>query len=478
VTTPQQLPAGHRPAASVLAGADVCAASGFRLRPRGHAAMFDDDIWRFDDVDGLSVQLIKANWTRLDFTAITDLRWRLAAKEYMFARLAPGHPVVAVLPNAFRVPLTLATCAKRLTETVRWMNWLTAQNVPSLGDVTQDHCDRYLAERSLRKDATGTVIGTMEASGTRVAAAVVTELVCYGELLSADRYRDGFTPLERPVVLPGCRHAAADGKQDAGRRPGTPAAAAGSRDLRGRHHRPPPDGTSAAGAEAAPGTRPAQRSGPAPRPDRAGSASPCRYGRAAGSDAGRRHHDPPAPGVEPGRPASEGQLQGACPRGRHWQDPPGGDCRGETPDRADPHAGRDRQAVGPPRRARAARRRNRNRPVDAPARRARHPRPSRLHAHRMPPAHRRADRNAPERTDGTAPRMPHHHPPRRRHDPLPPSATWSSSRSWPCPGSPPSTTRSPASAARPPRPQPATSAASPPASRLPGGSAPASQETR
>ena len=194
MTTPQQALAGHRPAASVLAGADVCAAARFRLRPHGHAAMFDDDVWRFDDVDGLSVQMSKTSWTRLDFTAITDPRWRLAAKEYLFARLAPGHPEIALLPRAFRVPLTLATCAKRLAETIRWMNWLTAQHLPSLAEVTQDHCDRYLAERSLRKDAEGTVIGTMEPSGTRVAAAVITELACYGELLSADRYHDGFTP--------------------------------------------------------------------------------------------------------------------------------------------------------------------------------------------------------------------------------------------------------------------------------------------
>jgi hypothetical protein len=194
MTTPQQALAGHRPAASVLAGADVCASAGFRLRPRGRTALFDDDVWRFDDVDGLSVQMSKTSWTRLDFTAITDPRWRLAAKEYLFARLAPGHPAIAVLPGAFRVPLTLATCAKRLAETIRWMNWLTAQHVPSLGDVTQDHCDRFLAGRRLRRDAAGTVIGTMEASGTRVAAAVITELAFYRELLSADRYRDGFTP--------------------------------------------------------------------------------------------------------------------------------------------------------------------------------------------------------------------------------------------------------------------------------------------
>lgn len=191
MTTPQR--ALIQAGAGVLAGADVCAAAGFRLRPRGHAAMFDDDIWRFGDVEGLSVQMSMPACTRLDFTAISDPRWRLAAKEYLFARLAPGHPEVAVLPRAFRVPLTISSCLRRLAEVTRWMNWLAAQRVPSLGDVTQDHCDRYLAGRRLRTDAAGTVIGTLEASVARVAAAII-ELASYGELLSADRYRDGFTP--------------------------------------------------------------------------------------------------------------------------------------------------------------------------------------------------------------------------------------------------------------------------------------------
>jgi integrase len=180
--------------ASVLSGADVCAAAGFRLRPGGRTAVFDDDTWCFDDVDGLSVQMSGRSSTRLDFTAVSDPRWRLAVKEYVFARLAPGHPAIAVLPRAFRVPLTISSCLRRLAEAARWMNWLTAQQVPSLGDVTQDHCDRYLAERRLRTDAAGTVTGTLEESVARVAAAAVIELASYGELLSADRYRDGFTP--------------------------------------------------------------------------------------------------------------------------------------------------------------------------------------------------------------------------------------------------------------------------------------------
>ena len=194
MTTPQQAPALHGPGSSVFTGADVCAAAGFRLCPRGHAAAFDDDVWRFDDVDGISVQMSRSGQTRMDFTAISDPRWRLAAKEYLLARLAPGHPEVRILPRAFRVPLTLLSCSKRLAETTRWMNWLTARRITSLGEVSQDDCDRYLAERCLRKDSAGAVTGTLDESVARVAAAVIIELACYRELLTADRYRDGFTP--------------------------------------------------------------------------------------------------------------------------------------------------------------------------------------------------------------------------------------------------------------------------------------------
>jgi integrase len=194
MTTPQQAPALHGRGSSVFTGADVCVAAGFRLRPRGHAAAFDDDVWRFDDVDGISVQMSRSGQTRMDFTAISDPRWRLAAKEYLLARLAPGHPEVRILPRAFRVPLTLSSCSRRLAEATRWMNWLTAQRITSLGEVSQDDCDRYLAERCLRKDSAGAVTGTLDESVARVAAAAIIELAHYRELLTADRYRGGFTP--------------------------------------------------------------------------------------------------------------------------------------------------------------------------------------------------------------------------------------------------------------------------------------------
>ncbi len=181
---------GHR---SPFTGSDVCTAAGLRIVPGGRTVLFDLDVWDFGDVDGLAIHL-HPNETRLDFTAITARHWQLAAKEYIYARLAPADPVVAVLPGAYRVPLTPQSCGRRLAEAARWLNWLTGQKIASLGQVSQDHCDRYLIERGRRQDAAGQVIGTLEDTSLRTAAAVVIDFADYGELFTTDRYTRGFTP--------------------------------------------------------------------------------------------------------------------------------------------------------------------------------------------------------------------------------------------------------------------------------------------
>jgi integrase len=179
--------------ASPFAALDVCAEAGLSLRPAGRMVLFAEDVWHFADLEGLPVQM-RGAVTRMDFTTISDPRWRLVAKEYLLARLAPSHPRVAVLARAYRVPLTVGSCSQRLAETARWLNWLTGQQTGSLGGVTQDHCDRYLAERRLRRSRAGAVVGNLDESVARVAAAVIIELGLYGELFTADRYPDGFLP--------------------------------------------------------------------------------------------------------------------------------------------------------------------------------------------------------------------------------------------------------------------------------------------
>jgi integrase len=178
---------------SPFTGSDVCAAAALPLAPGGRTVWFDQDVWHFGDVEGLAAYLRQCD-TRLDFTAITSRRWQLVAKEYIYARLAPASPVVAVLPGAYRVPLTLASCGNRLAEAATWLNWLTGQRITSLGQVTQDHCDRYLIDRRRRKDTSGIVIGALQDASLRLPAAVVIELASYGELFTTDRYAGGFTP--------------------------------------------------------------------------------------------------------------------------------------------------------------------------------------------------------------------------------------------------------------------------------------------
>ena len=179
---------------SPFTGSDVCAAAALPLVPGGRTVMFDQDVWDFGDVAGLAAYLHSRD-SRLDFTAITDRRWRLVAKEYIYARLAPADPVVAVLPGACRVPLTLQSCADpagrdgRLAELAdRPADRLTGAGHPGplrpLPDRTRPPQERR----------PGAVIGTLDDASLRMPAAVVIDLADYGELFTADRYAGGFTP--------------------------------------------------------------------------------------------------------------------------------------------------------------------------------------------------------------------------------------------------------------------------------------------
>src|SRR5256885_2366620 len=91
------------PPRSVFTGADVCRLAGLVLPARMHRPVFDDPVWDFTDVVGLPVQMAPAH-RRFDFTAVSDPRWRLVAKELVMAMLAPRHDAVAPLPRAYPPP--------------------------------------------------------------------------------------------------------------------------------------------------------------------------------------------------------------------------------------------------------------------------------------------------------------------------------------------------------------------------------------
>ena len=131
---------------SPFAGADVCQHAGLALPPGTRRPRFDDDVWDFTDVAGLAVSIPLAA-RRFSFAPISRPRWRLAAKELIFALLAPRHEAVTILPRAYRTPVHVRTANARLVEVTRFLNWLAAQGAGSLGEVGDHLCDAYLSHR-------------------------------------------------------------------------------------------------------------------------------------------------------------------------------------------------------------------------------------------------------------------------------------------------------------------------------------------
>ena len=178
---------------SPFSGLDIGEQAGLAYREAGHRPMFEDPVWYFGDVAGLPVRVNDCD-LRLDFEEISDGRWRLVAKEYLLARLAPRLGQVSVLAHAYRIPLSITSCHHRFRVLAGWLNWLRAQGTGSLAEVTQDDCDRYLNERRQRRDSDGNPAGPMGESTVRLTAAVIIELGYYAELFTLDRYQPQFVP--------------------------------------------------------------------------------------------------------------------------------------------------------------------------------------------------------------------------------------------------------------------------------------------
>lgn len=181
------------PLVSPFTGADICAQAGFTVRPGQPTPQFDDAAWDFRVVTNLPVQAAGRDryW---DFTLIDNPGWRLVAKELMFALLVPRHEAVVVLPRAYRAPMALRTCVRRLVLLTRWLNWLTQEGVTGLGEVTEEHCERFLAHCGHAHDKQGRQLREASASHRRQAVAVILDIISYRELFTSDRYPAGLRP--------------------------------------------------------------------------------------------------------------------------------------------------------------------------------------------------------------------------------------------------------------------------------------------
>jgi hypothetical protein len=170
-------------------GLPVIETAGLRREPGSPRPVFDQDVW---DLTGLAdaPAVMSTHRKILDFTAIASPRWRQVAREYLMARLAPLHPAVATLPQAFRVPLNPNSLWSELKHLALWFNHLTAAGVTSLSQVRQHHCDAYLATVS----RSTTDPERLLSPATTVAMVRIPQfLSLYSEILS-DRYQPGFTP--------------------------------------------------------------------------------------------------------------------------------------------------------------------------------------------------------------------------------------------------------------------------------------------
>lgn len=178
---------------AVFTGADICREAGLPLPDGSRRPLFEGDIWDFNEVIGLPVQLPICH-RHLDFTGIRDLRWRLVAKELLLAMLAPRHPAVATLPRAHRTALHLRSCVGRLDELTRLFQWLGNRSITSLEMLDTHLCEAYLAHRRYVLDEHGTIVGEQSPGTRRAAAQAVVDLVNYRDLFTADRVAADLRP--------------------------------------------------------------------------------------------------------------------------------------------------------------------------------------------------------------------------------------------------------------------------------------------
>ncbi|MCX4573547.1 hypothetical protein OHB41_10205 [Streptomyces sp. NBC_01571] len=157
--------------------------------------LFDQDRWVLSALLDAH-RMVKDHELIWEFTEIRNPRWRTVAKEILMALLAPQHQAVLECAHAIRSLRSPRTCFRFLQQFTDWFNWLTSHGITRLGDVTQHLCERYLEERHWSVPVPGEPRRRLEPDTMAEVVRAVQLPVLYGELLSSDRYAEGFAPWE------------------------------------------------------------------------------------------------------------------------------------------------------------------------------------------------------------------------------------------------------------------------------------------
>ncbi|MFE2319785.1 hypothetical protein ACFXC8_43135 [Streptomyces sp. NPDC059441] len=185
-------PVPRRPE-SAFAQVDVCELACLQLLAGAQRSLFDDGQWILTGLAQRhrSIQDWELKW---DFTEILNPAWRVVTKEIVLALLAPRFEPVLQCPLAVRAVRSPRTANRARIQLTAWFNWLTSRGIRTLAGVTQELCEQYLEERSwsvpepdkpqrrLDPDTLSEIVRTMKL------------VPLYGELLSTDGHRPGFTP--------------------------------------------------------------------------------------------------------------------------------------------------------------------------------------------------------------------------------------------------------------------------------------------
>ncbi|MEN8656159.1 site-specific integrase [Streptomyces sp. 21So2-11] len=198
---------------SPFAGADVFKEAGWTSLAGFIPPRFGDDVWDLTGIRGRP-QHLWASQLIWDFTEIVHPGWRLVAKELILAQWAPTHPAVAQLPMAYRTPRALATASRLRPVLFDWLNWLTQQGIASLGEVTQDHCQRHLLVRSTIRDRHGRPLREASVSHKRMVVTAIMDLAFYSDLFTSDRYAPELRPwgFAKPSLVAGLQRGTKENK--------------------------------------------------------------------------------------------------------------------------------------------------------------------------------------------------------------------------------------------------------------------------